>query len=153
MFLLIGIVFLGVGVLFLVIAQRTRARSTAAAQWPTAPGRIIESRVVESQEWNSDTNRYDKRLNARIVYEYQVGAMMYRADRFAIGSSVGSAAAAVQQHPAGRPVNIYFNPQNHGDAALYVRRSQGCLFIAFAVAFLMLGILCTAVGAISLRAH
>lgn len=149
MFLLIGIVFIGVGVLFIVIAQRTRTRSTAAAQWPTAAGRIIESRVVESQEWNSDTNRYEKRLNARIVYEYQVGAMMYRADRFAIGSSVGSAAAAVQQHPVGRPVNIYFNPQNPNDAALYVRKSQGCLFIAFAVAFLGLGVICTLIGIVA----
>jgi len=153
MFLLIGIAFIGIGVLFIVIAQRTRARSTAAAQWPTAPGRIIESRVVETQDWNSDTNCYERRLNARIVYEYQVGTMMYRADRYAIGSSVGSAAAAVQQHPVGRPVNIHFNPHNPGDAAIYVRKSQGCLFIAFAVAFLLLGLVCTLVGVVSMGAH
>ena len=153
MFLLIGIVLIGVGILFIVLAQRTRTRSSAAAQWPTAPGRIIESRVVESQEWNSETDRYEKRLNARIVYEYQVGQMVYRADRFAIGSSVGSAAAAVQQHPVGRPMNIHFNPQNPGDAALYVRQSQGCMFIVFAVAFLGMGLICTLVGLVELRAH
>ena len=145
MAILIGIVFTAIGIFFIWLSRRTRVQSAAAAKWPAVPGQVLESRVYQSQGTDSDGNTTTSD-NAHLVYQYQVGNQTYQCNRIAIGTSVASPRVLVSQHPVGAAVQVHYNPQNPAEAALFVKQSQGCLFMVFAAVFLFFGLITLLIG-------
>lgn len=71
-----------------------------------------------------------------ILYSYQVNGVRYTADKSKTGTQVSSnlrsaAERAVQDYPAGRMIEVHYNPDNPADSA--VDPSAGLIWLLYAV--------------------
>ena len=112
-------------------------KSRQARFWPTAQGRILDSRVREVLDDGSPT--YD----AYILYEYSVNGVNLRSNvwRLGVGSSsfMGFAKRAVAKYPIGAAVTVYFNPDKPNDAMLETGNASWA-FLLFGLAFFLGGL-------------
>src|SRR5262245_51681941 len=106
---LIGLAIMAYGVYLVVKSRQARF-------WPTAEGKIVDSRVREVIDDGSPT------YAAYILYEYYVNGARLRSDvwRLGVGSSsfAGFAKRAVAKYPIGLSVPVYYNPDKPTDAML-----------------------------------
>jgi len=111
-------------------------KSRQAKYWPTAQGRILDSRVREVLD--DRTPVYD----AYIFYEYSVNGVKLRSDVWRLGvgrsSFIGFAKRAVAKYPIGAPVMVYFNPEKPTDAMLETGNASWAFFL-FGLAFFLGG--------------
>ena len=116
--------------IFLVV-KSMRARS-----WPTAQGKVIDSRVREVSD--SDGISYE----AYVLYEYSVNGVRHRSDVWRLGvgrsSFTGAAKKAVAKYPVGAPVMVYVNPDKPSDAMLEAGNASLAL-VVFGLAFFLGG--------------
>ncbi len=112
----------------------------AKRRFVPAEGRVIESRV--DAHFDSDGNTY----GFKIRYTYEAGGTTHEGNRYAFGemkSSDGQARARelVQQHPAGSPITVYFDPKDPADSVI-VRDPDPSLYfmILFLTPFVLVGL-------------
>lgn len=109
----------------LLRALRGWAAASASRAWLTASGRVLNSSLIRTQRrGTSGGGSYIP----MIVYEYQVDGKVYRGNRYAFGSQIGTgftgiASRVVDQYPEGSTVDVYYNPDNPAEAVL--KRSAG----------------------------
>lgn len=112
-------------------------RSRRARFWPTAQGKIIDSRVREVKV--DDAPTYD----AYVLYEYSVNGVNLRSNvwRLGVGSSsfVGFAKRAVAKYPIGVLVMVYYNPDKPNDAMLETGNASWA-FLVFGLSFFLGGV-------------
>jgi hypothetical protein len=143
--------------IFSVVAfVRGRRLARASARWPTVPGTITTSDVIEEViEDRSDSNN-DKKI-IRKIHRFQVDLRYaYRVDRRDfVGTNVNwgwtaiyglreLAEKAASQYTQGRPVTVYYDPMQPGNAVLEPDDRQGSM------APLIFGGISAAVGSIIL---
>lgn len=125
-----GWCFLGIG-LFLAglwIALRRRARRTLA--WPQVPGKILESKLVSSSDGESTF--------AKVLYAYEVNGTPLQSS--SVGASgMMTASDIVAKYPAGRAVQVFYNPDSPSSTVLE-RNASALIFI------LVLAIVCVLAG-------
>ena len=111
-------------------------KSRRARLWPTAEGKIIDSRVRETLDDGSTL--YD----AYILYEYSVNGVRLRSDVWRLGvgrsSFAGLAKRPVAKYPIGAPVTVYCNPDKPTDAMLETGNASWA-FLVFGLAFFLGG--------------
>src|SRR3977135_1424845 len=80
--------------------------------WAVAPGKITISRLGVSATHPSGRDPAD--AGAMMRYHYRVGAKDYEGDGFQIGGTMRKmgpgAKALVKKSPAGKPVDVYYDP-------------------------------------------
>jgi hypothetical protein len=137
LFILIGLIALGVGVMNLV-------RSLRCESWPTVEG-VIESADMQSQTGGEEGITY----SADISYAYQVAGKHYAGQRVAFGARSASSSRAqrvLDRFPVGKKVSVHYSP---GDPQLAVLEpgihggtgvcfGVGTVFLLFGVVFLQL---------------
>ena len=127
---LTGVVGLGL----LVKATRDRIKCNRALSWPTAEGRVLESRLREVRDHDGKT------WGVYILYEYWSNGQTYRSDawRLEAGSSsfTGSMNKVIARYPAGSSVMVYCNPDAPGDAMLEPGKMDWWLFFGGAAFFI-----------------
>jgi hypothetical protein len=110
------------GIVWYVYKQRQKARTVkqASRTWPSTTGKIVKSRVELAGGRDMAT------VEARIMYEYQVGGRQYQCDQIHSGDkffemiSKEETYDLVDRYPVGREVTVYYNPDNPAEAALEV---------------------------------
>ncbi len=118
-----GLFLIGFGVY--TIVQRFRGKS-----WPSVTGEITESSVVKGE--GTDTDGWPQTSHKlRVAYRYEVGGQAFTGDRISHGSvtSYGQRSDAdkeLRKYPKG-PVDVLYNPQDHGEDALHMD-SAGWVF-------------------------
>lgn len=125
----IVIVFI-MGVAFVVGGINTMRNWEASKYWPTAPGKIILSRLR-----GVDNDR------ALISYEYQVAGQSYKSSNIALGQSIfAKVQETLAKYPEGAEVKVLYNPNKPSVAYLErgENRSQGVLAVVIG-AILLLG--------------
>lgn len=107
-----------VNVILLVSIFAAQRKTSAARNWPTAFGTVVESQL----EARRSSNNRGWVNYPRVVYTYSVGGQSYASDRISPGLEVGgtSAPGVVAKYPVGSQVKAYYNPQNPSDAILEI---------------------------------
>jgi hypothetical protein len=119
----------------------TISKQYVATRWPRSQGTVIEARIEEHRDAEDGTT-YEPVL----VYEYPVGSEMLRAGRVRFGNKSGSrnwAQDTVQRYAAGRPVEVYFNPENAAESLLEPGVTPGDVQFAYFILpfnFIALGV-------------
>jgi len=108
LFIVIGLVAVGVGVWLLI-------KSLRAEQWPVADG------IVQSAEMKSHSGDDSTTYSAEVTYAYQVAGATYTAGKVAIGQMSASAEYAqgiLNRYPVGKKVSVHYSPGDPSDAVL-----------------------------------
>jgi hypothetical protein len=125
----------------IVAFMRSRRLAQASARWPTTPGTITTSSVIEEvieDRSNNDSN--NNKAIIRTIHRFQVDLRFgYRVDRRDfVGTNVSwgwtavyglreLAEKAASQYPQGRPVTVYYDPEQPGNAVLEPDNRQGSM--------------------------
>jgi uncharacterized protein DUF3592 len=121
----------------LVKAARDKIKSSRALTWPTAEGKVLDSRLLAVRDNRGDT------WKAHVLYEYSVNGVSYRSDvlQLEAGSSsfTGGAEKTIARYPVGSVVPVYFNPESPGDAMLEPGKMTWWIFFA-GICFLFGGV-------------
>ena len=107
----------GAGLAIYGVILRDRGQNTL--QWPTVRGKVYASRVVEELSRDGDN---DTMYRPEVRYEYIVDGKEFAAKRLGLEEKSASwrsyADGVVARFPIGREVEIFYNPENPGDALL-----------------------------------
>jgi Protein of unknown function (DUF3592) len=131
------IVALLAAVFSVVSFSRTRRLASASTRWPTVPGVITTSGVIEEvieDQGNSDKSRIRKihRYQVDLRYAYQVEKRDFVGTTAnwgwtAIYGLRELAEKAAGQYTKGQPVTVYYDPEQPGNAVLEPDSRQGSM--------------------------
>jgi hypothetical protein len=137
------LILLVVGIILIIRFRRDRQKAVQSLNWPSVPGVVVESRIDENR--STDTEG-DISITYRpyVRYEYQVGGETFSSDKLYIGLSNYSsnrqkAQQTTSQNPVGAAVNVYYNPENHGDAVLQ-QKTGGSAALVVGIILLVVGV-------------
>ena len=140
---IMGAAFIIAGVVMLIIGGILLSKALDSADWPTAPGRIISSKVG-SREETRDSSSGSRRVTmyfADVRYSYNVEGAGCTSERVSFGepdsNTSGPARSIVNAYPAGKEVLVHYNPDKPSEAALqagakwtaYLLPGMGILFL------------------------
>ena len=138
-----GLVILAGAIGFHLYATR---RIAAAADWPTAQGRVVASNLAAPPQGGAGRRR-TLTYRPHITYDYDVAGQSYRNDRIwllseSASSDPSGAQALLAAYPEGGAGPVRYNPEDPADSALIVAVAIWPLTLIFAgvgLLFLALG--------------
>lgn len=141
-FALVTIPFVLVALFLLWRALSSRRKVRESMNWEKTTGTVlfsmVETRRSRSSEGGTSTSYYPK-----VVYEYRVMGQVYHGDRFSLGEIglgfYNRVATKVAEYPAGKLIDVYYNPENPLEAVL--ERTAPSSNILIFVVILIFGIL------------
>lgn len=93
-----------------------------ASRWPSVPGRVLSSKVVQRKAGGIGGDESDAELRnfAEVTYEYQVQGRKFSASRVSIGEDLGNfqVQETIAKYPKGAKVTVFYNPTKPGEAVL-----------------------------------
>jgi hypothetical protein len=135
---------IALAVLGLRLYLQTRRKFQASASWPTAPGTITASELVESQSRETD-DRGREIVNTEyrvdIRFGYKVAGREFHSGNWkwgwtAIYRNPEKPAAIVAAYPVGKSVPVYYDPADPATAVLDPANRQGSLVqLVFSLVF------------------
>ncbi len=150
--LVLGVVFFGLGAIFVGVGIDGYRDGQATESWPSATGRVISADVQERIETRRDMNdrqRTEYTYTPSVRYEYSVGERTYLGHRVKADDYGGGADRAYQivnRYPAGSDVIVFYNPDDPDQAVLetgadtmgvYLFGGVGALFAVIGLAALV----------------
>jgi len=108
-----GTVFILLGVIFLVWWYFANKRGKASLTWPTVPGTVISSGLVQVRDSDNSVS-----TKAQVVYSYDVAGAAYKSTGIGVSGGKGRATAIVERYPVGAPVRVFYNPAKPASALL-----------------------------------
>lgn len=145
----LAIIFGGLGAVFLAVHWNTRRKAQRAVNWPQTPGQIVASDLTENYATDSDgyqTTYYQPAIR----YVYSVIGVQYTGTRIAYGIASSDRASTLRilaRYPLGASVQVYYDPQNPGEAVLETRATGNLLPLVGGIFFLV-GVVTGCVGAV-----
>ena len=143
--------FVGLGMLALGILWvagfgyahfRAAGKAKAAETWPTAPGRVVSSEVVEEESTDREggTSTW---YNPVVTYAYSAGGRELTGRRLRFGNyrsaSRRKAEAALVPYPAGATPSVRYNPENPEECVLETTKPGPIYLIMAPFGFLFIG--------------
>ncbi|SHL57936.1 Protein of unknown function [Bradyrhizobium lablabi] len=135
-----------IGILGLRSYLQTRRKLQSSAKWPTAAGTITDSEVIESQNTETDdkgreTVNTEYRVDIR--FAYKVGLREFHSSNWkwgwtAIYRNREKPEKIVAAHPAGKSVQVFYDPNEPATAVLEPANPQGT-FVQFVFSFVFGG--------------
>ena len=140
-----GFITLLIGCGLLVYCITILRHAWVSRLWPSAPGEILKSRVdiIQSQKPRSTGYSFKKRI---IQYRYQVDGTFYVGNKINFMGDTPflsvKGRAFKKKYPAGKRVDVIYNPKNPMNCKLERRESPWLIIILilFAVLAIVLGI-------------
>jgi hypothetical protein len=144
---LVRAIIAGAGILLfailMLVAIAGWMKAAAARRWPTAPGRVIESRVEDVRRSDGGHVVY-----ARIAYEYSAGRRAYRSNVVTFGqqqlksgtdAARRKAEAIVAHYALGSTIVVRHHPRDPADAVLEPSAPNANFAVFGATIFLFAG--------------
>ena len=114
------LVIAGVGLLITAGGGYFVSRSWQARAWPTVEGQVTKSEV-KRESAIGDTDE-EVQYRAVVKYSFKVDGRSYAGERIAFGLGTSNrssdAKKIVNRYPAGRAIEIHYNPTDPSDAVL-----------------------------------
>ena len=153
--LIFAAIFVMLGAAVLYFGARNERTAKQSASWPTAQGRIVESRLIESTSTDSD-GMTSTSYKPSIRYTYEVGGKKYQGDRLNRGMGMaydaGTARGIMARYPMDGAVTVYYNPAAPAEAALETTARGGTVIKIVGIVLLVVGVLCGLSGLVDDRA-
>ncbi|MCE9584770.1 MAG: DUF3592 domain-containing protein [Planctomycetes bacterium] len=135
-----AIIFFLIGAGLIYGGRRTQARYDS---YPTTKGRVVSSRIEESQ--GSDGHR-DRLYGVRAEYTFAVEGKAYAGHTvhpmMESSSSHSSAVNELARYPAGKEVDVHYNPADPSSCFLECKTDSFCIALQIGgVVVILLGIL------------
>jgi len=147
--MIFGGLFLLLGVALLVVAGRNERKAAESRTWPTAQGRIVESRMIESTSTDSD-GMTSTSYKPSIRYTYKVGGKEHEGDRLNRGMNLaydlGTARRIIGRYPQEATVDVFYNPSAPAESALETKAQGGTIMRTIGVVMAGIGVLCLGSG-------
>ena len=126
--LFVGGLVIGIPLLLIWFFQRRQAQ--ASLRWPPVPGRIVDSRLIQTRDGDGGASTV-----ASVTYAYTAGGTTLQGNRVSVGVTGGNARAIVQKYPAGTDVQVFYDPSKSSSAVLEPGGSglKALLIVAVAV--------------------
>ena len=115
--LIVGIVFVLLGLHLLRWSRRQRKVAASAVRWPVALGHVVESHVSYARPKTDDSDLLV------FLYRYEVDGVLHASrqiDLFSPEYAVGleGAERVVKSYPQGSQVRVYYDPSNPSVSAI-----------------------------------
>jgi hypothetical protein len=114
--IVLGVVFLGVGIGISTWGSSVLKNAKASSSWPIVEGKVVAS-DVERERSTSGTGgerRTSTTYKANVFYEYSVDGTKYSSDKVSFGEYSSSnqrhARQIVNRYRKGKIVQVYYNP-------------------------------------------
>jgi len=119
-----GLIFVAIGLGLVAIWFVMRKKAQASQAWPSAQGTVISSELSRIRDTDGQWTE-----RPRVVYEYVVAGASLRGNRVSFGgsSNVG-ARKCVERYPAGKPVEVFYDPAAPASSVLE-RKTGGGAFV------------------------
>lgn len=140
--LIFSLVFLSLGVIFLVMGVVATRRSKTALTWPVIPGAILMTDIVRHEDTDSD-GIGSVSFEPLVEYQYSLMGQSYTGKRIAFGANrfnYKKALEIVSRYPVGAQVNVHYNPEKPKEAVLETSPAGGKLFTIFGTCMLAVGV-------------
>lgn len=145
-FLCVGgfvLIFVLIGLFLLLRSKRDKAKAAQSLNWPSAVGKVIDSRMIESTSTDSDGDS-STTYRPHVQYEYEVMGASYTNDKIKVGMVVSTSAVKKVQEtlarfPVGSTVKVYYDPNNPADSVLEQKASSN-LTLILGIIFLGVGL-------------
>jgi hypothetical protein len=137
--------FGGAGIFLLASFLKNRRRAKASYQWPSVPGRIHSSTVIESRSTAGDSDRFTAPIYTPLVnYTYAVMGKTYQGEQIGFGTTVAGpryrAAKLVARYPTGAAVPVHYNPENPAEAVLESNVQNQTAMLVMTLLFVAIGL-------------
>ncbi len=142
-FLVLAVVFLGVGVLLVIIALMQRNKAKKAESWQTVSGQITASTITENRHRDSDGHT---QINYQplVQYTYEIDGLTYNGGRIAFGANsfdYNTAQGMAAKYPVGASVTVHYDPAQPGEAVLETKAAGSKVFLIIGIVFAVIGLL------------
>lgn len=154
--ILLGGIFLILGIGMLIFGLRERKKAKTAAAWPTVSGTIASSRLDQSTRRERREGRdYTETIYKPIVeYSYAIGGQTYQGNKIFPGATMsydhGTAQNIVNRYQPGSTATVHYDPANPAMAVLEIKAKGGNLFFIMGIVFAILGLLGCCIGVVLL---
>jgi hypothetical protein len=109
--IVVGLVFVGVGLYTSARGLFHHQRARESKHWPSVSGQITAARIEHQSDSHGSGEYYP-----RITYEYSVDGQRYESERVIFGGPLASshfrAGREVSRHRPGKQVTVYFDPND-----------------------------------------
>jgi hypothetical protein len=126
-----------IGSLIVAFSFVLRWKASAAAEWPTVEGTIIESRV--------EADAHDAGSSLFIRYRYQVGGVWFESSQLSVkvrSNALSANEELVVRFSVNQQVPVYYNPRVPKEAVLDISPSGSwALLTGFGAAVIGVGLL------------
>jgi hypothetical protein len=146
--LAVGILFVAIGVIFLVVSIVNRKKASASQNWPAAQGQVTYSSVRE--EVNTDENGVSYSYIPVVQYTYTVMGQQFTGNRISFGAQNNARKAAEEvatRYSPGSAVTVHYNPDKPQEATLETKAGGSTLFLIVGIIFAVIGIAACCIGA------
>lgn len=111
--IVIGSVFVLIGLIFLPIAWRKISDDFASRRWPQATAILKDVEVVKHIHERDDKEHYRQFVgySCRLAYEYHALGQNHKAEHWEPGKDREDAVRISQTHKIGETRSLYYNPE------------------------------------------
>jgi len=145
-FLIFSLSFVVFGAFMAYLGIRDLIRAKASVAWPTSPGKVLSSSVVQERGRDSEGGHLTYTYHAEVVYEFNVNNTTFSGNRVSYGdltitrNNPSHAQEIVNCYPQDKNVTVSYMPNNPKECLLEV----GVKGHAFCLP--VFGLLCFTVG-------
>ncbi len=149
----LAILFIGIGLVLILINQRNKRRAQKSMGWYETHGTVDRSQVrVENDVFSDDEQGASQPMySADVAYSYQVKDMVYTSDRISFGGKSSSsnrlkAEEIVERYPVDSEISVFFDPEKPQDAVLERTYQGSNIFLGTGIGFIVIGVITIIVG-------
>jgi uncharacterized Zn-binding protein involved in type VI secretion len=142
--LILGVVFFGIGALFLFLTLRARQKAKTSQGWPTAQGRVLAVDIQEHRSYDGDHHHTRVSYEPVVQYQYTVSGRQYNNKRIAFGATSfdrSTAQKKASQYATGMAVSVHYNPNKPEESVLETSASGSTVFMVVGILFAVIGLM------------
>lgn len=127
------------GLVFVIIGIISNRRAALSKTWPTAPGEILNSTIVQHESTDSD-GASSTSYEPVVEYRYNVIGSPFTGKRIAYGAnqfSYNIAQKIISRYPIGSSIQVHYNPEKPADAVLETKSSGGTIFLIVGIVIII----------------
>lgn len=121
-FLLMGFIFIIVGLILTIIGKNSVGTAKASLEWPTAQGQIVTSEMDMRREKSGGSTARHYQYRPNILYEYSVDGARYTSKKVAVVGMTSrdqkDIKPILRRYKEGSSVTVYYNPEDPKSAIL-----------------------------------
>lgn len=142
--LILGVIFLGIGALFLFLTIRARQKAKTSQGWPTAQGTVLSVEIQEHSSYDEEHHHTSVNYEPIVQYQYTASGQQYTNKRIAFGATSfdrSTAQKKASQYAAGMAVTVHYNSNKPAESVLETSASGSTLFMVVGILFAVIGLM------------